>query len=204
MTETRLHKAQEKLIEILSKNIDEPLTVRELQEMIGASSTSVVVHHMAQLEKKGYLKKNPYNSKDYQILKRPDKEIAYLNLYGLAACGPSGSILDGSPIDRVPVSTKFLSFSASKAFMVKAKGDSMLPKINSGDFVIIEQSNKSENGVIALCVNDGQALIKKIKQQNKKDKIILVSLNSDFEPFLAAEDFRVEGVVRGVISNKMF
>lgn len=202
MSETRLHKLQSKLIEILSKNIEEPLTVRELQEMIGASSTSVVAHHMTQLEKKGYLKKNPYDPKDYQILKRPDKEIAYLNLYGLAACGPNGSILDGSPIDRIPVSTKVLSFSSNKAFMVKAKGDSMLPKISAGDLVIVEKSNKTESGVMALCVNDGQTLIKKIKLQNKK--VILVSLNSEFEPFLAADDFRVEGIVRGVISNKMF
>ncbi len=202
MSETRLHKAQEKLIEILSKNMDEPLTVRELQDLIGASSTSVVVHHMSQLEKKGYLKKNPNNSRDYQILKRPDKEIAYLNLYGLAACGPEGSILDGNPIDRIPVSTKLLSFPASKAFMVKAKGDSMLPKINPGDFVVVEKSNKAENGVTTLCVNDGQVLIKKINLQNKK--VILVSLNTEFEPFIAADDFRVEGIIRGVISNKMF
>lgn len=204
MSEARLHNVQEKLLEILSKNIDEPLTIRELQDQVGASSTSVVVHHMAQLEKKGYLKKNPYNPKDYQVLKRPDKEIAYLNLYGLAACGPSGSILDGSPIDRIPISTKVLSFPANKAFMVKAKGDSMLPKISSGDLVIIEKTTKIENGTVALCVNDGQVLIKKIKQQNSKDKVILVSLNSEFEPFLAEKDFRVEGVVRGVISNKMF
>jgi len=121
MSQSRLHPAQEKLLEILSQNSDEPLTVRELQEIIGASSTSVVVHHMTQLEKKGYLKKNPYNSKDYRVLKTPDKEIAYLNLYGLATCGPEGSILDGNPIDRMPVSTKFLSFSSDKAFMVKRK-----------------------------------------------------------------------------------
>jgi repressor LexA len=204
MSEKHLHQVQQKLIEILSKNVEEPLTIREMQEMVGASSTSVVVHHMAQLEKKGYLKKNPYNSRDYQVLKKPDKEIAYLNLYGLATCGPEGSILEGNPVDRVPVSTKFLSFSSDKAFMVKAKGDSMLPKISNGDFVIIEKTNKSENGSMVLCVNDEQVLIKKIKQQNKKDKVILVSLNSEFEPFLAADDFRVEGVVRGVISNKMF
>ncbi len=204
MPEKRLHPAQTKLIEILSKNSEEPLTVRELQELINASSTSVVVHHMAQLEKKGYLKKNPNNSRDYQILKRPDKEIAYLNLYGLATCGPEGSVLDGNPIDRVPISTKFLSFASDKAFLVKAKGDSMLPKISAGDFVIIEKTNKAENGVTVLCVNDEQVLIKKIKQQSKKDRVILVSLNSEFEPFLAAEDFRVEGVVRGVISNRMF
>ena len=204
MSEKRLHPAQEKLIELLSKNVEEPLTVRELQEAIGASSTSVVVHHMAQLEKKGYLKKNPNDSRDYQVLKSPDKEIAYLNLYGLATCGPEGSVLDGAPIDRVPISTKFLSFASSKAFLVKAKGDSMLPKINAGDFVIVEKTNKAENGSMVVCVNDEKVLIKKIKQQSKKDRVILVSLNSEFEPFLAAEDFRVEGVVRGVISNKMF
>lgn len=204
MTEKRLHPAQEKLIELLTKNADEPLTVRELQEKIGASSTSVVAHHMAQLEKKGYLKKNPNDSRDYQILKSPDKEIAYLNLYGLATCGSEGSVLDGVPIDRVPISTKFLSFASSKAFLVKAKGDSMLPKINAGDFVIVEKTNKAENGSMVLCVNDEKVLIKKIKQQSKKDKVILVSLNSEFEPFLAADDFRVEGVVRGVISNRMF
>ena len=56
MTEKRLHPAQEKLIEILTKNADQPLTIREMQDLIGASSTSVVVHHMAQLEKKGYLR----------------------------------------------------------------------------------------------------------------------------------------------------
>ncbi len=70
--------------------------------------------------------------------------------------------------------------------------------------MIIEKTTKIENGTVALCVNDGQVLIKKIKQQNSKDKVILVSLNSEFEPFLAEKDFRVEGVVRGVISNKMF
>ncbi len=201
MSQIRLHPVQEKLLKIMSKNSDEPLTIRELQDLVGASSTSVVAHHIAQLEKKGYLKKNPYNSKDYQILKTPEKEIVYLNLYGLATCGPSGSVLDGSPIDRVPISTKFLSFSSDKAFMVKAKGESMLPKINEGDFVIIEKANKIENNQLVLCVNEEKVLIKKIKQQKEGDRIILVSLNPDFEPFLAAEDFRVEGLVRGVVSR---
>jgi len=204
MTYSRLHPIQDKLIEILSKNIDEPLTIREMQDLVGASSTSLIVHHMAQLEKKGYLKKNPQNPRDYQILKKPDEAIAYLNLYGLATCGPEGSVLDGNPIDRVPLSSKFLSFPASKAFMVKAKGDSMLPKINNGDFVIVEKTNNADDGQIIVCVNKGQALIKKIKHGSKKDGAILISLNSEYEPFMAAEDFRIEGVVKGVISNKMF
>ncbi len=197
-----LHPIQQKILELLEKNSQEPLTIREMQNIVGATSTSVVTHHISQLEKKGYIKKNPYNPRDFQILKTPEKEIAYLNLYGLAACGPNGSVLDGDPIDRIPVSTRFIPFSSSQAFMVKAKGNSMLPKINSGDFVIAKKTNKAEDGEIVVCVNKGEALIKKIKIENGGKEIILVSFNSEFQPFLAAQDLVIEGVVKGIITNK--
>lgn len=197
-----LHPIQQKILELLEKNSEEPLTIREMQNIVGATSTSVVTHHISQLEKKGYIKKNPYNPRDFQILKTPEKEIAYLNLYGLAACGPNGSVLDGDPIDRIPVSTRFIPFSSSQAFMVKAKGNSMLPKINSGDFVIARKTNKAEDGEIVVCVNKGEALIKKIKIEKGGKEIILVSFNSEFQPFLAAQDLVIEGVVKGIITNK--
>lgn len=197
-----LHPIQQKILELLEKNSEEPLTIREMQNIVGTTSTSVVTHHISQLEKKGYIKKNPYNPRDFQILKTPEKEIAYLNLYGLAACGPNGSVLDGDPIDRIPVSTRFIPFSSSQAFMVKAKGNSMLPKINSGDFVIAKKTNKAEDGEIVVCVNKGEALIKKIKIENGGKEIILVSFNSEFQPFLAAQDLVIEGVVKGIITNK--
>ncbi len=197
-----LHPAQKKLLNILAKNTDEPLSIREMQSLLEASSPSVVTHHISQLEKKGYIKKNPYNPRDYHVLKTPEKEAVYLNLYGLATCGPNGTILDGDPIDRISVSTKFIPFSANNAFMVKAKGDSMLPKISSGDYVIVKTASDADDGEIVIGVNDGKALIKKIKKE--KSGIILVSLNNkDYPPFSAAEDFKIEGIVKGVITNKL-
>jgi repressor LexA len=202
MTTEYLHPIQQKLLDLLAENSDEPLTIREFQTAVGATSTSVVSHHIAQLEKKGYIKKNPYNPRDFQILKTPDKEVAYLNLYGLAACGPEGSVLDGDPLERIAVSTKFIPFSSDQAFMVKAKGNSMLPKINSGDYVIAKKADKANDGEVIVCVNKGEALIKKIKIEKSGKGIILVSFNNDFEPFLAAKDFRIEGIVKGIITNK--
>ncbi len=202
MTAEYLHPVAQKLLDILTKNVDEPLTIREIQNLIGVTSTSIITHHIAQLEKKGYIKKNPYNPRDFQILKTPEKEIAYLNLYGLAACGPKGSVLDGDPIDRIAVSTRFIPFESSEAFMVKAKGNSMLPKINSGDYVIAKRTNKASDGEVVVCINNDEALIKKIQIQNGGKVIILVSLNSEFQPFLAAKDLRIEGVVKGIITNK--
>lgn len=195
----KLHPKQEKLIQILRENIDYPLTMLELKDELGVTSTSIVHHHVIQLEKKGYLKRNPSNPRDYQLLEDPEKPITYINQYGLAECGPNGSILDGNPIDRIPIASKLLKFPVSEAFIVVAKGDSMEPEICQGDYVIAQKQTIASNGDIVVCVNDEKALIK-IYSKNR-DTIILHSLNSNkHEPFIANnEDFRVEGVVRNII-----
>jgi len=206
MRTKNLHPTQKKLLDILVKNTEDPPTIREMQNILDISSPSVVAYHLEQLEKRGYLKRNPYNPRDYQVLKgAPEKKITYLNLYGLAHCGPNGSILDGNPIDRIAISTRLLSFPSSEAFMVKAKGDSMTPKINEGDLVIVKKIEDAENGSIVVCVNDGEALIKKIGKEieKKRKRIILISLNQKYPPFLAKSDFRIEGEVKGVITNKI-
>ncbi|NDF12424.1 MAG: peptidase S24 [Proteobacteria bacterium] len=201
MSKKTLHPLQDKLLKLLADHSEEPLTVRELQEALEASSTSVVVHHMQQLEKKGYLKKNPYNPRDYQIIKgAPESAVSHLNLYGCAACGPKGSVLDGDPIDRIPIASRLLSFPADEAFMVKAKGASMEPKIAEGDFVIVRRTQHAENGKTYVCVNDGEVLIKKVILSGKSP-VLLHSFNPDFPPFIAGKGFRVEGEVKGVISK---
>lgn len=197
----QLHPIQKKLIDILLENVEDPLTVRELRKLLDVSSTSVVAHHLKQLEKKGYLKRDPYNPRNYQVVQgAPEKQITYLNLYGLAQCGPKGSVLDGNPIDRVAVSSKLLSFPSSEGFMVKAKGDSMLPKINEGDLVIARKAVDADDGNVIVCVNDGQVIIKKIKKVFRALPI-LISLNQKYDPFTAGKDFRIEGIVKGVIST---
>lgn len=197
----KLHPTQEKLLKLLKNNIEEPLTIRELQAELGVSSPSVIYHHVQQLEKKGYLRRNPNNTQDYQILAdEPDKKIAFLNLYGMAQCGPNGSMLDGNPIDRIPISTKILGFSSVDAFLVRAKGDSMEPKIKNGDLVIVKKDNKPADGNIVVCVNNEEVLIKKI-QKIDKDKIFLTSLNQNYKAILAdRNNFKIEGIVKGILS----
>jgi repressor LexA len=194
----KLHSTQQSLLELLDANIDDPLTIRELQEQLNLSTPSLVVHHIQQLEKKGYLKRNPSNPQDYQLLKQPEKQLVHLNLYGLAQCGPDGSILEGNVVDRIPISTKLLSFPAEEAFLVKAKGESMMPLINEGDLVIVRRSSTADDGKVVVCVNDGKTLIKRFHKDNAS--VVLESANSSFPPFIAKDDFRIEGEVKGVIS----
>ena len=44
--------------------------------------------------------------------------------------------------------------------MIKAKGDSMQPKIQHGDIVFVRRTTVAENSDIVLCINDGEGLIK--------------------------------------------
>lgn len=197
-----LSSQQKKLLDLLTRTLDDPLTIREIQKKMGFSSTSVAVHHIRQLERKGYLRRDPYNPRNYEIVSGgPEKPIVYLNLFGLAHCGPGGSILDGNPIDRIPVAARLLNFSTRDGFMVKAKGDSMEPRIFEGDYVVSKKTRAVPSGTLVVCVNNEEAMIKKYHREG--NQVFLTSLNTRYTPILASEDFRIEGEVRGVISSKL-
>lgn len=193
-----LHKNQILLLKLLEQNIESPLTIRGIQDELGFSSPSVVSHHLQQLEKKGYLKRNPSNPKDYQIFLNPDNPIVYLNLYGNAQCGPEGSILDGNPIDRIPIASRLLKFPAKEGFMVTAKGDSMEPQIKEGDLIISQKRQLANNGDIIVCVYNEEILVKRYFQHDTH--ITLISINGEkYPPIPVRENFKIEGLVRNIL-----
>ena len=49
-----LHKKQIELLRLLTDNIDNPLTVREMQATLDLSSPSLVHHHIKQLKEKNH------------------------------------------------------------------------------------------------------------------------------------------------------
>ena len=117
----------------------------------------------------------------------------------MAKCGPSGSLLDGNPIDRMPVSNKILGLPARDAFIVKAKGNSMEPKIHEGDLVVAQKSEIAPDGTIIVCVYNDEVLIKKYKKED--NYMLLISLNDKYKPIYANEkSFRIEGIVKSIFS----
>lgn len=195
-----LHPKQTELLEILRTNISDPLTMEELAKRLNVSGKSVVFHHIKQLEKKGYLKRNPANPRDYIILKDPERNVIYLKMYGMAKCGPEGTILDGTPTRIVPVDPSMIYFPACKGFMVEAKGDSMESLIAPHDWLIVEQSHQPQNKDVVVCVNNGEVMVKRFTQDG--ENVILQSENPSYNPIVADRDsFRVEGIVRSIIKR---
>ena len=197
-----LHPKQTELLEILKSNISDPLTMEELADRLNVSGKSVVFHHIKQLEKKGFLKRNPANPRDYITLKDPERNVLYLKMYGMAKCGPEGTILDGEPTRIVPVDPSMIYFPACKGFMVEAKGDSMENLIAPHDWLIVEQNHQPKNKDVVVCVNNGEVMVKRFTQDG--ENVILQSENPRYNPIVADRTaFRVEGIVRSIIKRNV-
>lgn len=198
----KLHPNQEQLLSILTKNQDNPLSLADLVREMNVSSNNLVLHHLKQLEKKGYLKRNENDSSNYQVLTIPEKPISYINFYGEARCGAEGCFIDGEPEDRIPMSSQLINFKTENAFMIKAKGNSMEPNIYEGDFVIAQKKQEFFNDEIVVCSINGTAVIK----QYFKDlygQVLLKSINKKHPTILLSQEDQVSivGKVEHIIKN---
>lgn len=196
----KLHSKQSVILKLLQDNVNHPLTMVELSREAEITSPGVLYHHLRQLEKKGYLRRNPDNPMDYVVNGSPEKEVTYINMFGLAQCGRDGFMLDDAPIDRMPIPTKILRFPTSEAFIVKASGDSMSPKIENGDILIVRKQTSWDFDDIVVCVNEGKTIVKKLVKV--EDRFVLFSQNKMHAPFAPADDFRIIGVVKNIIQSQ--
>ncbi len=111
-----------------------------------------------------------------------------------------GSVAAGIPItavedildyEEVPISWQ----NQGEFFGLKIKGDSMEPKIDDGDVVIVRQQSDANSGdtVIAL-VNGDDATCKRLEKTD--NGIMLVSTNAKYPPmFFTKEDIATKPVV---------
>lgn len=192
-----LHPKQQKLYELLlSRKGDDALTLDDMREELGEEWINTVVHHLRQLEKKGYIRRQG-ESGQIEVLSAPVRDIVYLNLYGTVGCGP-GFFNDGNVRDRIPLPAKQFRVSGD-SFLVQARGDSMEPLVHDGDLVLVDRSPVA-NGDTAVVVHGKGAVLKKFYVENQY--IILQSLNPKYEPIVASpDDVQPVGVARGVVRN---
>ena len=80
-------------------------------------------------------------------------------------------------------------------FALKIKGDSMEPRMESGDVVIVKQQSDASSGdTVIVLVNGDDATCKKL--QKTDNGIMLVSTNPKYPPmFYSDEDIRTKPVV---------
>lgn len=103
-----------------------------------------------------------------------------------------GRVAAGIPIEAIEdiIDTEEITeemASTGEFFGLQIRGDSMEPKISSGDVVIVRQQNDAENGDIVIAtVNGDEATCKRLRKY--RDGIELVSNNPNYSPMFFSNE----------------
>jgi len=185
-----------------------PPTVREIGERVGLASPSTVHAHLANLERAGYLRRDPTKPRALELtgLRRPaaKSKPAYtsapmtLPLLGEIAAG--GPLLADEQIEEyVDFPERLVRGGAD--FLLRVKGDSMIDAgILDGDIVVVRRSDTAVNGdiVVALAGDDeslDEATVKRYFRES--GRIRLQPENATLEP-IYARHVQILGKVVGV------
>ena len=108
----------------------------------------------------------------------------YLPIIGEASCGVPTNHYYGENVEYYPVSNDLYS---NERYLIKAVGDSMLPRIKDGDLVLCDASMIVENGDIVHYTLNGESGIKKLIK-NENNAIMLMPLNTDYTPIAITQN----------------
>ena len=200
---TKLSKRQQQILDFIKKEVKTKgyPSVREIGEAVGLASSSTVHGHLARLESKGYIRRDPTKPRAIEIL---DPDFSASNQTDDVISVPIiGKVTAGQPItaienieDYFPLPKRLVS-SEDHVFMLEVMGDSMIEAgILDGDYVIVRQQQSADNGdIVVAMTEDNEATVKRFFKE--KEHIRLQQENSNLEPIIV-RDCTILGKVIGV------
>ncbi len=207
---TALSARQERILDFIISEVETkgyPPSVREIGHAVELKSSSTVHNHLNQLERKGYIRRDPTKPRAIMILKRSDEsdyttpaadpgvfeDIVDLPVYGKVAAG-SPIFADENLEDRIGFPMRFVR--EEGAFMLRISGDSMIGVgIMDGDYIIIAPQQVAQNGEIVVALIGEEATCKTF--YHEKNRVRLQPENPNLEP-IYAENPMIIGKVVGV------
>jgi repressor LexA len=177
---TELTDRQRQVLEFIDGEVRErgyPPSVREIGEAVGLSSSSTVHAHLAALQDKGFLKRDPtkpramelvYDSSSGTAIER--RPVRHIPLIGEVAAG-TGVLAAENIEETVPVPEDFTG--AGQLFMLRVRGESMVEAgILDGDYVVVRQQPTAEAGDIVVAGIPGEEATVKTYLR-RRGKIVL-------------------------------
>jgi len=151
-----------------------PPSVREIGEAVGLSSSSTVHAHLAALQEKGFLRRDPTKPRAIEVCfdggsgsvveRRPAR---YVPIVGDVAAG-TGVLADEHIEETLPLPEDFTG--DGDLFMLRVRGESMIDAgILDGDFVVVRQQPTAEAGETVVAGIPGEEATVKtyLRRRNK-------------------------------------
>lgn len=186
----KLSKRQQDILEFIKDEVNKkgyPPSVREIGEAVGLASSSTVHGHLARLEKKGLIRRDPTKPRAIEILDGemdssiPKTDSVYVPIIG--------KVTAGQPITAVENVEEYFPLPDTLAgdgntYALRVEGDSMIEAgIFNRDLVIVKQQSTAINGdIVVAMTEDNEATVKRFFKE--KNYIRLQPENSSMEPII--------------------
>lgn len=201
---TKLSKRQQDILTFIKEEVRSkgyPPSVREIGEAVGLASSSTVHGHLARLESKGLIRRDPTKPRAIEILEFDDQ--SNVPKYNVVNVPVVGKVTAGQPITAIENVEEYfplpdsLAPSDEQIFMLEVMGESMIEAgILDGDYVIVKQQSTANNGEIVVAMTEeDEATVKRFFKE--KDFIRLQPENSSLEPIIL-NNVSILGKVIGV------
>jgi repressor LexA len=203
----KLSKRQQEIMEFIKKEVKDkgyPPSVREIGEAVGLASSSTVHGHLARLEQKGLIRRDPTKPRAIEVLDL-DGEVSTGFEYSTVMAPIIGKVTAGQPITAIENVEEYFPLPASfvgdsSVFLLNVIGDSMIDAgILDRDMVIVRQQAHAHNGEIVVAMTeDDEATVKRFFKET--DHIRLQPENQTMEP-MRYRNVTILGKVIGVFRN---
>ncbi len=157
----KLTKRQEDILDYIKKYIVShgfPPTIREIGAALDLSSPATIHAHLANLEKKGFIKKQDSKNRTLELLVDNEYEVKDDLTIEVPLLG---KITAGSPIEAIENPDQYFAIPANlipknkEVFTLNVSGTSMINAgILDGDIIIVEKANTARNGQIVVAMTD--------------------------------------------------
>jgi repressor LexA len=172
-----------------------PPTLREMASHFGLKGPRGPQKTLNILERKGYIRKIPGESRAIEILGFSSSNIISIPIVGRVRAGEPILAIENIEgyfnLDR--------SFASSKdVFLLRVQGDSMIDAhIQDGDFALVKPQSNTENGEIVVALIEDEATIKRIFTE--RDLIRLEPANPHMEPIVIKKGEKKVSLVGKVV-----
>jgi repressor LexA len=212
--DSSLSTRQQNILDYIFAFFDEhgyPPAIRQIQDELKISSTSVVAYNLKALENRGLLKREGKVSRGISLKQltpsRINPQVVQVPLLGVITAGqplPDPEDTTTAPAEMVDVPGDIAPpDKLNGVFALKVRGHSMIDAlIDDGDIVLMRYQETAENGqMVAVRIEDDNAVtLKKFYKEGSRVRLQPANVTMD-AIFVDASNVRVEGRVVGVIRS---
>ncbi|WP_027417174.1 transcriptional repressor LexA [Aneurinibacillus terranovensis] len=187
----KLSSRQLAILEYIKQEVKDkgyPPSVREIGEAVGLASSSTVHGHLARLEKKGLIRRDPTKPRAIEILNSEEMEREFQEVRTVKV-PVLGKVTAGQPITAVENIEEYFALPESTVggdtvYMLRVQGESMIEAgILDDDYVIVRQQQVANNGdIVVAMTEENEATVKRFYKE--KNHFRLQPENATMEPIL--------------------